>query len=105
MKTLITASALILVSNIVLAHSYEEAFKSPDVSPKYGSPTWIADVQPSGTQVATSLEVWSRGNPDSYDGSEISVGLEDIRFDARSALGETSLDVFTQGNPDTYSGG
>jgi len=103
MKTLIAASALVLVTNIAVAHDYEASFQSPDVNPQFGAPYWIADNLSSGIDVTPSIEAWYRGNPDAYAGNE-DLSSDPMRRFEPSAVSTTSLDQFNEGNPDTYSG-
>jgi len=97
MKTIITASALILVSNIAMASSWEDNWHSPDLnSGVYDKPQTLMAPMSSKRDVAVSLDDFSRGNSDhaahdrAAQGSSVSSG--------KSAT--TSLDEFSAGNPD-----
>ena len=63
MKTLITISALALMSNLAIADNfnYEQQIASPDLSNQDFSST---GTQASTTDVRVSLSDWYRGNPD-----------------------------------------
>lgn len=94
MRTLITVSALALVSNLAIADNfdYEQQIASPDLSNQ--------DFSSTGTQVSTSdvrvsLNDWYRGNPDvahvpyNHDGMVI-----------RGPMHFTAYDELSRQNPD-----
>jgi hypothetical protein len=63
MKTIITLSALALLSNLAIAESFnhEQQIASPDLSNQDFS---SSGQQASTREVRVSLEDWNRGNPD-----------------------------------------
>ena len=98
MKTIITLSALALLSNLAVAESftYEEQISSPDVSHQsFSSRGHMA----STGEVHVSLDDWNRGNPDvehvpfNHEG-EVSKSMGDLI---------TGYDVLSQTNPDLAS--
>jgi len=63
MKTLITASALILVSNVAFAASYEEWQQNPDLGTGvYDKPVTMNDPTASSGNVAVSIDSFSKEN-------------------------------------------
>ena len=97
MKTFITASALILASNIALASSWEDNWHSPDLnSGVYDKPQTLMQPMASKRDVAVSLDGFSRGNADQVAHDQTSQGSS-----VKSGEGvTTSLDEFSAGNPD-----
>lgn len=96
MKTLITATALILASNVAFAESFEEAWQSHDLNTGvYDKPLTL--VEPMGkSNVTVSLDDFNRGNPDHQ--SHESDGITgSISSDEGFA---SSLDEAYAGNPD-----
>ena len=97
MKTLITASALILASNIAMASSWEDNWHSPDLNTGvYDKPQTLMQPMASNSDVAVSLDDFSRGNADHAAHDQVSQGSS-VRS-GKSAT--TSLDEFAAGNPD-----
>ena len=96
MKTLITASALILVSNIASAASFEEWQQNPDLGTGvYDKPVTLVEPMRSSGEQTVSLDAFNEGNPDhSSHARDDSVG-------SSSSEGFTStLDELGRGNPD-----
>ena len=95
MKTLITASALALVSNIAFSAQFEQQWQSPDLGTGvYDKPLTL--VEPTGSSNQTvSLDTFNQGNPDhsSHAAGEYTRGSSDSGF-------ASSLDRFAEGNPD-----
>mgnify|MGYP000591172738 CR=1 FL=1 len=98
MKTIITLSALALVSNLAIAESftYEQQIGSPDVS----NQSFDSNGQKASSgDVRVSLNDWYRGNPDvehvpfNREG-EVSKSMDDLI---------TGYDVLSQSNPDLAS--
>lgn len=96
MKTLITASILMLASSTVWAESWEDAWQSPDLGTGvYDKPLTLQDPTPSSRETMVSLDVFNEGNPDhaSHAPSEGITSGTDEGF-------ASSLDKFNEGNPD-----
>ena len=95
MKTLITASALALVSNIAFGAQFEEQWQNPDLGTGvYDKPVTL--VEPTGSSNLTvSLDTFNAGNPDhsSHAQGEYTRGSSSEGF-------ASSLDHFAEGNPD-----
>ncbi len=101
MKTIITLSALALISNVAIADGfeYEKQVGSQDLDPNASISDSIRDPEVSNSKVRISLNDWYRGNPDvahvpyNHDGGEQKVegGLA------------SSYDALSQGNPDLTS--
>lgn len=95
MKTLLTASALMLVANISFADSWEQAWQSPDLNTGvYDKPVTLVEPTASSYDSTVSLDTFNEGNPDhaSHKQQAISTGSgEDFA---------SSLDIFNKGNPD-----
>ena len=98
MKTIITLSALALLSNLAIAESftYEEQIASPDVSNQsFDSSGQKASVR----EVHVYLDDWNRGNPD----------VEHVPFNREGEVSKsmsdsiTSYDALNQSNPDLAS--
>ena len=98
MKTIITLSALALMSNLAIAENftYEQQIASPDLS---NPDVKVSERQASTQEVRVSLDSWNRGNPDvahvpyNHDGMEM-----------KSEGGQiTSYDALNQSNPDLAS--
>ena len=98
MKTIITLSALTLLSNFAIAESfnYEQQIGSPDVSHQ----SFDSIGQKASTQdVRISLNEWYSGNPDvehvpfNHEG-EVSKSMGDLI---------TGYDVLSRSNPDLAS--
>ena len=99
MKTLITASAvaLALSSGLAVAEpfEFEKAYASVDLDPTFHITNYTAPADRMSRDVAISLEVVNRGNP------EFDWGLQDYQpVEVSSDDLPTSLESFTQGNPD-----
>ena len=95
MKTLITASALVLASNMALASSWEEAWKNPDLNTGvYDKPSTLMEPMSSG-KITVSLDEFNRGNPEHSSHESIGIGAR-----GSSDGYATSLDQFNEGNPD-----
>ena len=98
MKTIITLSALALLSNLATAESftYEEQIASPDLSNQSFS---SSGQKASAREVRVSLNEWYGGNPDVEHvpfnrGGEVSKSMDDLI---------TGYDVLSQTNPDLAS--
>ncbi len=97
MKTIITASALILVSNIAMASSWEDNWGGPDLQPSnYGNSTTLSDPKSSMSGQTVSLDAFGRGNPDHVAHDQV---IEHSPVDSGEGYA-TSLDEFGAGNPD-----
>ena len=98
MKTIITLSALALVSNLAIAENfaYEEQIASPDLSNQSFD---SSGQKASAREVHVSLDDWSRGNPD----------VEHVPFNREGEVSKsmkdlvTSYDALNQSNPDLAS--
>ena len=96
MKTLITASALILVSNVTFAASYEDWQQNPDLGTGiYDKPVTLTEPMGGSSDYSASLDSFNEGNPDhsSHARNESSSSSSNAGF-------ASSLDGFNQGNPD-----
>ena len=96
MKTLITASALILVSNVAFAASYEEWQQNPDLGTGvYDKSVTLTEPMGGSSDYSVSLDSFNQGNSDysshARDGS--------IRSSSNAGFA-SSLDGFNEGNPD-----
>ena len=90
MKTMITASALILASNVAFAGSLEHW-----QSHGYDKPVTLTEPMSGSSEITVSLDSWNEGNPDHYSHAR------NDGMGTTSARGfADSLDVFNQGNPD-----
>ena len=98
MKTIITLSALALMSNLAIAENFthEQQIASPDLSNQDFSST---GTQGSTTDVRVSLDSWNRGNPDVAHVPYNHVGME-MKSEGRWT---TSYDALNQSNPDLAS--
>jgi hypothetical protein len=96
MKTLLTASALILISNVALASSWEDAWQNPDLGTGvYDKPITLVEPMASAQDVAISLDRFNQGN------SEHASHSQDNAISTPSSEGFAStLDQFNEGNPD-----
>lgn len=96
MKTMITASALLLVSTYASAASWEAAWQNPDLGTGvYDKPTTLSDPMSSSRNVATSLDSFGAGNPDHSRHAR----SDQFRPDTSRGFA-SSLDSFSAGNPD-----
>ncbi len=96
MKTLITASALILASNVAFAASYEDWQQNPDLGTGvYDKPVTLVEPMGGSSDYTVSLDTFNEGNSDhsSHARSENTGSAPDQGF-------ASSLDGFNQGNPD-----
>ena len=95
MKTLITVSALALVSNLASAENfaYERQISSPDLSTDLGFNG--SDPKASAQEVHVSLNDFYRGNPDVEN-----VSYEHDGIIIRGAVQFTAYDELSQQNPD-----
>ena len=90
MKTLMSASALILTSNIALAASVDHWQKHG-----YDKPATMTEPMTSSSETIVSLDTWNEGNPD-HSSHARHDGMK-----STSAKGfASSLDDFNRGNPD-----
>ena len=99
MKTLITISALFLVSNMAFAETfaYERQLASEDLDPNILSLSeGISNPMPSSTPVTASLQDAYRGNPDVQVGpvEENSLGMQ------KHEHIYTAYDMLIESNPD-----
>ena len=96
MKTIITASALILASNVAFAASFEEWQQNPDLGTGvYDKPATVTDPKASSGDVAISLDAFSkenRGYSTQFQSNERRSG-SDEGF-------ASSLDQMNEDNPD-----
>lgn len=98
MKTIVTLSALALISNIALAESfeYENQIGSQDLDPNISTSAGIRDAEASSSSVRVSLNDWYKGNPDvvhvPYNHDGIEMKFEGDLF--------TSYDALSLNNPD-----
>jgi len=90
MKTMITASALILASNVAFAGSLEQW-----QSHGYDKPATLTEPMRSSTDYPVSLDSWNVGNTDhsSHAENDAMKHTSDMGF-------VSSLDDLNQGNPD-----
>ena len=96
MKTMITASALILAGNVSLAASFEEAWQNPDLGTGlYDKPTTMVEPMGGSSDRSVSLDGFNEGNPDHSS----HVRGEGIRSSSDAGFAST-LDEFGRGNPD-----
>ena len=96
MKTLITASALILVSNVAFAASFEDWQQNPDLGTGvYDKPVTQAEPMGGSSDYSVSLDSFNQGNSDyaPHARGEGSRSSSDAGF-------ASSLDGFNEGNPD-----
>ena len=96
MKTLITASALILASSVASAASYEDWQQNPDLGTGvYDKPVTLTEPMGGSSDYSASLDSFNEGNPDHSSHA---------RNDSiRSTSGQgfvSSLDELGRGNPD-----
>ncbi len=96
MKTLITASALILVSNVAFAASYEQWQQNPDLGTGvYDKPVTLTEPMGDSSDYSVSLDNFNQGN------SDHSTHVRNEGISSSSDAGfASSLDGFNQGNPD-----
>ena len=96
MKTLITASALILVSNVAFAASFEEWQQNPDLGTGvYDKPVTSTEPMGGSSDYSVSLDSFNQGNPDYSPHARD----ESVRSSSDAGFA-SSLDGFNQGNPD-----
>lgn len=99
MKTIITLSALALMSNLALAESfnYEEQIGSQDLDPNISDlSASVTDPEVSTSDFRISLNDFYSGNPDVAHVSYKHEGKE-MQFKGDML---TSYDAWSQGNPD-----
>ena len=90
MKTLMTASALILTSNVAMAASVDYLQKHG-----YDKPSTLTEPMPSSSDTTVSLDTWNEGNPD-HSSHARHDGMK-----SKSTRGfASSLDDANEGNPD-----
>jgi len=96
MKTLITASALILASSVASAASFEDWQQNPDLGTGvYDKPTTMVEPMGGSSDQTVSLDSFNEGN------SDHSSHARDGNIRSTSDQGfASSLDDFNQGNPD-----
>ena len=96
MKTIITASALMLISNVALSSSYEEWQQNPDLGTGvYDRPTTLSEPTASSRNVAVSLDHFGKEN------RGYSTRLQSDQDRSSSSEGfASSLDKMNEGNPD-----
>ena len=96
MKTLITASALILVSNVAFAASFEEWQQNPDLGTGvYDKPVTQTEPMGGSSDYTVSLDTFNEGNSDHSSHAR----NESIRSTSDQGFAST-LDEFNRGNPD-----
>ncbi len=97
MKTVITTSALLFVSNVALAESWEDALQNPDLNTGvYDKPVTLVEPRASMGAFSISLDEFGRGNPDHSAHDQV---IEGSPIRSREGFA-TSLDQALQGNPD-----
>ena len=97
MKTIITASALLLVSTKALSASWEDAWQSPDLhTGVYDRPVTLVEPRPSVGDFTISLDDFGRGSPD-YSAHDQVVEPSSIGVSEGVA---TSLDEAYEGSHD-----
>jgi hypothetical protein len=96
MKTLITASALMLASNVAFAASYEDWQQNPDLGTGvYDKPVTLTEPTPSSGDVTVSLDTFSKKN------HHYSTRLKSKEYRSSSNEGfASSLDDLNRENPD-----
>jgi len=96
MKILITASALILASNVTFAASYEEWQQNPDLGTGvYDKPITMIEPMGGSSDQTVSLDSFNEGNSDHSSHAP----SEGIRSSSDAGFA-SSLDEFNRGNPD-----
>ncbi len=96
MKTLITASALILASSVASAASYEEWQQNPDLGTGvYDKSVTLTEPMGGSSDYSVSLDSFNQGNSDHSSHAP----YEGIRSTPDADFA-SSLDGFNQGNPD-----
>ncbi len=96
MKTLITASALILASNVAFAASFEDWQQNPDLGTGvYDKPLTLTEPMGGSSDYTVSLDTFNEGSSDhsSHARDESLRSTSDQGF-------ASSLDGFNDGNPD-----
>ena len=104
MKTLITATALALVSNFAVAEvfTYERQIGSQDLDPAiYHSVSNVTNPLPSARHYRLSLNDFYRGNPDV---ANVPFHVSEEIYIGDNVLESTSYDAWVRGNPDVDSG-
>ncbi len=101
MKTIITVSALALISNIAMADAfdYEKQSGSQDLDPSATISDSIRNPEASTFQVRVSLNDWYQGNPDVADVPYSHDGIEQ-KIEGGML---SNYDVLSQANPDMTS--
>ena len=96
MKALITASALILVSNVAFAASYEQWQQNPDLGTGvYDKPATVTDPKASSGDAAISLDAFSKENR----GYSTRFQSNEHRSGSNEGFA-SSLDKMNEDNPD-----
>ena len=96
MKTIITATALILAGNVAFASSFEEWQQNPDLGTGvYDKPTTMVEPMGGSSDRTVSLDRFNEGNPDHSS----HVRSEGISSSSDAGFAST-LDDFGRGNPD-----
>ena len=100
MKTMITFSALALVSNFALAEgfSYEEQIATQDLDPNITSlSTDVRNPEVSATDFRVSLNDWYQGNPDvdhvSYRHDGVEMQMEGDLFSSYEKASQDNHDL------------
>ena len=97
MKTIITASALMIVSTIAMAGSWEDNWQNPDLNTGvYDKPQTLVEPKQSMGEQTVSLDEFNRGNSDHSAHDEV---IEYASGDSGDGYA-TSLDELSAGNPD-----
>ena len=96
MKTIITASALILAGNVAFAAPYEEWQQNPDLGTGvYDKPTTMVEPMGGSSDQTVSLDSFTEGNSDHSS----HVQHDSTRSSSTEGFA-SSLDEFGRGNPD-----
>jgi hypothetical protein len=96
MKTIITASALLLVSTYTYSASFEDVLQNPDLGTGvYDKPTTLSEPTPASRDIAISIDSVNKGNPDHSTHSQ-----SDENRSGSSKGFASSLDKMNEGNPD-----